>query len=297
MAGGNDDRRVLKSNGKVADISLLGLVEADQFVTPLTHRVARPVTSIYRTTDASQPRERELAFGEVFLVLETRGRFAFGFAARDGYVGYVLGADLTQHDLASTHRVIGQSYWSERPSLKNPDPAVPLPIGALVHVRGTAFDNCDWGLIDVFGPGGAIRQGHVPMPHLLPVEIGNDLVLEAERYLGVPYLWGGNSGFGIDCSGLVQAACLACGIACPGDSDQQFQNLGTPLQDDKELERGDLIFWKGHVAIVVGDGRILHANAHHMAVTYEDQADAVGRIAAKDGPVTGRRRVVGANPG
>ena len=87
------------------------------------------------------------------------------------------------------------------------------------------------------------------------------------------------------------AACLACGIVCPGDSDQQATGLGEALDDSADLQRGDLIFWRGHVALVVGDGRILHANAHHMAVAYEDMESAIARIAAKDGAVTGWRRI------
>lgn len=285
------DRRVLKSNGKVADASLRGQVKADRFVEPKRHRVAAPVTSILSHPEDG-PRERELAFGEAFMVLDTDMDYAFGFAARDGYVGYVLRDDLTRVDHAPTHRVISNSYWSVEPALKQPDPAEPLPIGALVSVSGVSHDNCDWGEIGLPDPEtGDTWQVHMPMPHLKPIAPADDLVAEAERYLGVPYLWGGNSGFGIDCSGLIQAACLACGITCPGDSDQQLKGLGEALDDVDTLSRGDLIFWKGHVAFVVGDGRILHANAYHMAVAYEDMQTAIDRIAAKDGPVIGRRRV------
>jgi len=285
------DRRVLKSNGRVADISLKGQVKAERFVKPVQHRVAAPVTSILSQPEDS-PRERELAFGEPFMVLDTDLEYAFGYAARDGYVGYVLRDDLTRVDQVPTHRVISNSYWAVEPALKSPDPAEPMPIGALVCVSGVSYDNCDWAEFGLPDPEtGDSWQVHMPMPHLAPISPANDLVAEAERYLGVPYLWGGNSGFGIDCSGLVQAACLACGIDCPGDSDQQAKGLGDALSDTDTLERGDLIFWKGHVAFVAGDGRILHANAYHMAVAFEDMQIAIDRIAAKGGPVTGRRRI------
>lgn len=288
------DRRALRANGRVADLSLKGLVTADRFVAPVRHVVAEPVTSILGQATEEVPRERELAFGEAFMVLETHDAMAFGYAARDGYVGYVWAADLAAADVTPTHRVIAPSYWSGEPALKRPDPGMPMPVGALVRVTGSTRDHCDWAHVTMpDGGGSALWQVYMPALHLVPCDAATDPVAEAERYLGVPYLWGGNSGFGIDCSGLVQAACLACGIACPGDSDQQAAGLGTALADDAPLKRGDMIFWKGHVAIVVGDGRILHANAHHMAVAYEDMDAAIARIAATDGPVTGRRRVLG----
>ncbi len=127
--------------------------------------------------------------------------------------------------------------------------------------------------------------------------MARDPVAVAERYLGAPYLWGGNSSFGIDCSGLVQAGCRACGMACPGDSDLQEAALGTPLAETSELRRGDLLFWRGHVAWVLDTQRILHANAHHMAVAIEGLKDAIARIAAEGGgPVTARKRLIPEGP-
>lgn len=288
------DRRILRSNGRVADRSLEGTVEATAFVDPIRHRVINEVTPILTQAGDEGARDRELVFGEAFMVLEVCNDHAFGFAERDGFVGYVHAEDLTDQDNAPTHRVIAPSYWFPNPALKEPTSSVPLSIGSLLCVRGIHHDNCDWAEVLMADPDGGGAWGiHVPMPHLAPVtEVATDPVAEAARYLGVPYLWGGNSSFGIDCSGLVQAACLACGIACPGDSDQQAAGLGRTLAEDEAVQRGDLIFWKGHVAWVVGDGRILHANAHHMAVAYEDLEAAVARIAAAEGPVTVRRRVL-----
>ena len=129
--------------------------------------------------------------------------------------------------------------------------------------------------------------------HLKPVnEPESDPVTVAERLLGTPYLWGGNSSTGIDCSGLVQAGCLACGIPCPGDSDLQNARLGKPLADTDPLQRGDLLFWKGHVAWVANPDLLLHANGFHMAVSYEPLHDAIARIEAQgEGPVISRKRL------
>jgi cell wall-associated NlpC family hydrolase len=134
---------------------------------------------------------------------------------------------------------------------------------------------------------------YVPAAHLAPVgEYETDFVAVAERFLGTPYLWGGKTALGLDCSGLVQVALTACGVACPRDSDMQEEVLGTAVAADlSALRRGDLIFWKGHVAIVRGPDSLLHANAHHMAVAIEPVAQAVVRIRNAGSEITSIRRI------
>jgi cell wall-associated NlpC family hydrolase len=133
------------------------------------------------------------------------------------------------------------------------------------------------------------------MSHLAPVDAAEpDFVAVAERFLGVPYLWGGKTSLGVDCSGLVQVALTACRIACPRDSDMQEQALGAPVSTDAgftNLRRGDLIFWKGHVAIVRDAETLLHANAFHMAVAIEPLAAAIARIRAIESEVTRVKRM------
>jgi cell wall-associated NlpC family hydrolase len=133
--------------------------------------------------------------------------------------------------------------------------------------------------------------GYLPARHLAPLDrVEPDFVAVAERFLGTPYLWGGKTNNGVDCSGLVQVALAACGMPCPRDSDMQERALGAPvaLADSR---RGDLLFWKGHVAIVRDAATLLHANAFHMMVAVEPIAEALARIEAAGSPVTSVKRL------
>lgn len=294
------DRRLLKSNGRAAHASLRGQVESEAFIDPVPMRVAWPVAALFSLPEGHAPkRERELVLHEVFESLEVGETWVFGYAARDGYVGYMRREALA--DSASiwpTHVVATrQSYLASVPELKNSEEMLPISFGAALEV-GNTHENGRWAEVAQLR---ATPDGHkstftsyVPTAHLRPLDrVERDPVEVAERFLGTPYHWGGNSGFGIDCSGLVQAGCLACGIACPGDSDLQEAALGTTLSPDAALQRGDLLFWRGHVAWVAGPDLLLHANAHHMAVAFEPLDAALARIAAQgDGPVTRRARLV-----
>ncbi|HHH89641.1 MAG TPA: NLP/P60 hydrolase [Aliiroseovarius sp.] len=277
------DARQTPANGRVAHSSLKGRVKAAHFSDGTDMRVVAETAPILASPGGA--RNRELLLGEAFCVLETRGGAHFGFARRDGYVGWVP-ADLLAAAPAPSHRVgVIRSLGLSAPDLKDTRPAQALGLGSLVHVTG---NKGDWSRVDIAG-----RQWFVPTRHLAPVgSRAADPVAVAELFLGTPYLWGGNSARGIDCSGLVQAAMLACGIACPGDSDQQEAALGTRLPEGTPVARGDLLFWKGHVALAVSPDRIIHANAQAMAVTLEDTKAAIARIeAAGEGPVRAHKRL------
>ena len=264
------DRRLTPANGRIAHLSLKGQVRADAYVPGEWARVIVPLANLLRSPDG--PRDRQLLLGDRVLVLETRGRHAFVQAQKDGYCGYlalaVVGADVTP-----THWVTAPAtHLYATASIKHQE-ICSLSLGARLTIIAESakfFETSD----GVF----------VPRQHLLPVtETLDDPAHVAEMFFGTPYLWGGNSRAGIDCSGLVQAALLACGIACPGDSDQQFGALGRGLSPDESYRRGDLFFWKGHVAMAVDERRIIHANGYCMAVSYEGIADAIARIADEDG--------------
>jgi cell wall-associated NlpC family hydrolase len=272
------DRRLTPCNGRVAALSLAGKVAAGRFVAGEARRIAVPLADLRAAPGGA--RDRQLLFGEEVTVFEDREGWAFVQAARDGYVGY-LAAGTLGPARAATHRVaVPATHLYAEEDIRAPD-LMHLSFGARLTV--TAERRRFW----------ETPEGFVPKPHLRPLDRPfSDPVTVAQIHFGVPYLWGGNSILGIDCSGLVQAALLACGIACPGDSDLQRDAIGAPLEAAAAPARGDLWFWKGHVALVVDEDTLIHANAHHMAVSYEPLRAAELRIAAQDGgPVIARRRL------
>lgn len=272
------DRRITAANTRVAAESLRGIVDAPLFSTGETRSVARPLVDLL--TAPHGRRERQLVMGERVTRFEKREGWAFVQCERDGYVGYLQLADLEDRR-PPTHKVIACSthIYSE-PSFKSPE-RLSLSLGS--QLRATGVED---GFV-------VLSEGYVPIPHVAPAgALAPDVITAAAHYLNVPYLWGGNSIWGIDCSGLVQAACLACGLECPGDSDLQELSLGRPLPPGTHPRKGDLLFWKGHVALVAGKGQILHANAHSMTVAYEEMAAAIARIERQgEGPVTAHKRL------
>jgi hypothetical protein len=280
------DRRRLHSNGRVADAGLVGQVEADLFVEGEDRQVIRPVATI-RDAPGGR-RDRELVFGEGVRLLEERDGYVFGYALRDGYAGYIEAGALAAPKRPPTHVVCSRMTWGlAEPDMKCGGDTLLLSLGARISI-----DREEGRWAHAVLPEGAV---YVPLSHLRALDRPEpDPVDVAERFLGTPYVWGGNSALGIDCSGLVQAGCLSCGIACPGDSDMQQAELGQHLPADAPLRRGDLLFWKGHVAWVADPETLIHANAYHMAVAFEPINEAITRIAAAgDGPVTARKRLGG----
>ena len=227
--------------------------------------------------------ERQYAFGEAMDVLEADGAWRRVRPARDGLLGWVR-ADALEDSAgkAPTHRVATLSaHLYPSPDIKVP-PVMRLPFGARLAVgEGASEDGPAGGGSTVFLRAGG---GYVPRAQLRSLDAHDaDPVKVAERFLGVPYLWGGDGPDGIDCSGLVQAALLACGIPCPADSDRQEAAFGEPPDGVEDAPRGALIFWDGHVAMSRGDGTMIHANAGAMAVSVEGIAAAVARIERSGG--------------
>ncbi len=241
-------------------------------------RINRPVVDLLRAPNG--PRERQLVYGEAVEVLSRNEGWAKVRAAKDGYIGH-LQASALDAPLETTHWVSAPATHAyTEADFKSRDMCT-LSFGSRVQVKAETERFAETEL------------GHIPKTHLCPTgTLLSDPLEVAEKFLGTPYLWGGNSRFGIDCSGLVQAALLACGIPCPGDSGPQELALGSPAPAASGYDRGDLLFWKGHVALVRDPGSIIHANVHHMAVAIEPLEAAIKRIAAQgDGPVTAHKRL------
>ena len=274
------DRRELAANGRVAHMSLQGKVKADRFVIGEWASVISPLADILDAPAGR--RERQAVYGERFEVLERRGGFAFGRAGRDGYVGYVADISLGP-DMLPTHWVAAPAtHLYSAPDIKQPEVAA-LTMGARLAV-----------VADVDARFVKTNTGHFALRrHLRAMgDWAHDAVDVAMGFLGTPYLWGGNSRSGLDCSGLVQASHLACGISCPGDSDQQQAKLGSELAATAVLARGDLLFWGGHVAMCVDGRTLIHAAGHFMAVVTEDIDPCIARILSETGElVTMRRRL------
>ncbi|MAS42226.1 MAG: peptidase P60 [Rhodobacteraceae bacterium] len=273
------DPRLTPARPDLAAERLRGEVEAARYASPVRMRVALGVAPL-RARPGAKGLASELVYGAAFEVYESAGGLAWGQAPRDGYVGYVPAEALEAANGPATHRVTAPlSHLYPGPDLKTA-PLTPLPMNALLS--GT-----------IEGAWLVTRHGCAPAQHVAEAaSTVPDWVDAAERFVGAPYLWGGGSALGIDCSGLVQAARWAAGFACPRDSDMQSA-CGTEVAQ-ADLRRGDLVFWKGHVGVMLDGARLLHANAHHMACAIEPLAGAIDRIAAGEyGPPTGFRRLEG----
>lgn len=280
------DPRLNAFRDDLADVRLQGRVEATRFVRGEERCIVSPLAPVRRRPSPDGPLDTEALFGESATVFETDAEgWSWVQLGTDGYVGYVPSVAIGPIGAPPTHRVcVPRTLLFPGPDIKLP-PLHDLPMGASVTVTGAAEDhNARYAMTQ---PHGAVVE-----QHLKPIgTVEPDFVVVAERFVDVPYLWGGKSASGIDCSGLVQIACQMAGIAAPRDTDMQERCLGTRIAGIETLQRGDLVFWKGHVGIMLDGERLLHANAHHMLTAIEPLDAAIGRVEAKGAAVTSIRRV------
>jgi cell wall-associated NlpC family hydrolase len=279
-----DDPRLTPARGDIAAKYLEGKVSAARFVAGEEFEVAHALAPLCGAPRSDATLLTQALKGERVTIYDRNSEgFAWGQLNGDGYVGWLPDAALVKPSAAPTHKVTAlRTFAFPGPSIKLP-PVETLPFGAKLNVA--------------HGDGvfAVTREGwYLPRPHVSGIDpIETDFVAVAERFVGTPYLWGGKSSLGIDCSGLVQVALTAAGTGCPRDSDIQQEGLGRELSaaETKKLQRGDLIFWKGHVAIVRDATTMVHANAHHMATVIENTAEAIARIKAAGSDILAIKRL------
>jgi len=246
--------------------------------------IATRSAPLYAVPDATTELETECLFGEAFDVVKSDSNFSYGKLLTDGYEGWVPSAALVD-GMAATHRLSVPASWLRADANIKSQSLLPLSMGSMIKIDHQA-DNVSRALMP------EQAQGYIPSSHLVAQDhLQSDWVSVAESFLGVPYLWGGRTHSGLDCSALVQLAAQSAQIALPRNSSQQ-QHEGTAVQHMDQLQRGDLVFWKGHVGVMQSDTQLLHANAHHMQVVSEPLQQAVDRIALTEGAVTAMQRLV-----
>lgn len=273
------DKRLTPARPDLAAAHLKGRVEATHFVDGEKFSVCRGRAALHARPAASAAQDSELLFGESVTVYERKDGWAWVQAQSDDYVGYVRSEALGPGGSGSSRVIALMTPVFPLPDLKAPVVDF-LPLNAVV--RREALE----------GAYVRIAGGQfVHYRHLAPLsEHSTDFVAVAERFVGVPYVWGGKTFAGLDCSGLIQTALNASGVTCPRDTDMQERALGEGVEI-ADLKRGDLVFWKGHVGVMRNATHLLHANAFHMQVASEPLAEAMMRIEKIAGPVTSVKRL------
>jgi cell wall-associated NlpC family hydrolase len=277
------DPRLHAFRADLADIRLKGSIEAARFAEGALRQVSAPVAAAHREPRADAMQTTQALMGERCRVFESREGWAWAQLETDGYVGYIAEANLSGSIVEPTHRVAVLSTFLFPAANIKSQPATSVPMNAKVTVIGGD------------GRFAKLASGDfIIAAHLKPVaEHESDFIAIAARFLHVPYLWGGKSAAGVDCSGLLQVALEASGIPCPRDTDMQEKALGRAVlaNDLDSLKRGDLVFWKGHAGFMADPATLLHANGHHMQTVMEPLREAVARIKNTAGEITAIKRL------
>ncbi|MEO4044270.1 NlpC/P60 family protein [Hoeflea sp. CAU 1731] len=281
------DKRLNVYRADLADSRLRNVVDAAAYVTGAPAGIVAAVANIHARPDQASECVSQSLYGETVRVFEKKDGWRWIQCDADGYVGYVEAEDVSDSQPNPTHVVtVPRTFLYDGADLRH-RVEIHLSMGSRLKITGTA---------ETRGTRYAITHDRLAViaSHVAPLDHREaDYVAVADRFLETPYLWGGRSGFGLDCSGLVQLAMAMAGLKAPRDTDMQAAGVGDavdPGRDYSALRRGDLVFWKGHVAIMRDRESILHASGHTMVVTVEPLAAAVSRIAHLYGPPTGFRR-------
>jgi cell wall-associated NlpC family hydrolase len=278
------DRRLHAIRDDLADARLRNDVDAARYAQGRRAFVRAPVVDLKRKPTAGAGLDTQLIYGASVMLFDESEGWAWVQCEHDGYVGYVDAEALAEAQEKPTHRVaVPRSFVYPGADLRFPRRAV-LSMGSAITIvgetetRGTRYA--------LTADGDALIAAHLrPVGEAVP-----DYVAVAELFLNTPYLWGGTTGFGIDCSGLVQTSMMIAGKAVLRDTDMQEERIGVEIDPSEGLQRGDLVFWKGHVAIMTDARTMIHANGHTMMVSLEPLADATQRIGYLYGEPTRYRR-------
>ncbi|MES1198734.1 MAG: NlpC/P60 family protein [Pseudomonadota bacterium] len=278
------DRRLTPARADLAADSLRGQIEAPGFAAGALQQVIASVADLRESPRRDSRLETQLLFGETFTVYDRSDGWAWGQSSLDSYVGYVRADALSPHLFTPTHRVAALASLAFPARDIKSAPHAHLALNTKVAVETVEGRFAE-----------TTALGWVPVAHLAPIDARvDDWVATAERFAGAPYLWGGKTLIGMDCSGLVQTALESAGVAALRDSDLQEAALSAPIaaRDDLGgLQRGDLVFWKGHVGVMRDATTLLHANAFHMQVESEPLAETIKRLNALGDPITSIRRL------
>ena len=273
------DKRTTPARPDLAAAHLKGKVEAARFAEGEKCSVIVGRASLHHAPSGESAQDSELLFGETFTVYERKEGWAWGQASGDLYVGYLPERALGAPFSPDAKVVAVMTPVFALPDLKKPVRDF-LPLNAMVKRGAQSGDYVE------IAPGSFVHHRHLaPLPHK-----ESDFVAVAKQFIGVPYVWGGKTFAGLDCSGLIQTALAAAGMRAPRDTDMMEEALEQAV-DIADVRRGDLVFWKGHMGVMLNGAIMLHANAFHMAVARENLAEAIARIAPVAGPVTSIKRL------
>ena len=274
------DPRLTPANETVACSTLKGKIKHANFVEAKNYQVNVPFVDLLGSPDGK--RNRQLIYGSKVKYFSAAKGWAFIQNTYDNYVGYVPESTIAS-ETQKTHIVTAPlAHVFMEPNIKSKNIEI-LPLAA--RVSGEVIEN---GFLET-------ELGWISVSQLKrKTELSKDPVEVSKLLQNAPYLWGGNTTLGIDCSGLIQISLLLCGIDCPGDSDQQMNTLGQNIDIGSPRKKGDILFWKGHVAWALNERQILHANAYHMATVIEEANEAIERIKKQDNnSVIAHKRLIG----
>ena len=267
------DTRITPIRRDLASTAYKAIVKRKKYVTAKLATVKSAFTPLY--SNKGSKLSTQLLYGEECDVFETKNGWSWIQSRRDNYVGYTPTINLTRKIYKPNSKVISlRTVIYTKPDIKSVTKGY-LSFNSLVEV------------IKIKGKYSLIKNlGWCPSLDLVKIKSSkfNHIDL-SKQYLDTPYLWGGRDSMGIDCSGLVQNLHQINNRPFPRDTDMQEMFVTNEVKYEKDLKAGDLVFWKGHVAMMIDNSNIIHANAFHMKTAIEPLSTAKKRILKSNGKI------------